>query len=309
LLCPGWVFAAAWPRRADISVDDTMSMDAKRMTAAGLLIAAVVAVYWPVLRRLVDAWTNDGNYSHGFLILPLAAYFAWERRDKLAAVTPKPSYLGLLLFAGSLFLLVAGTLGAELFTTRVSLVGVIAGAVLFLFGWPAMKILAFPIGFLFLMIPIPAIIFNQIAFPLQLFASRVGESAISGAGIPVLREGNVLILANTSLEVAEACSGIRSLVSLVTLGIVFAYFTDTRLWVRLAIVASTVPVAILANGARVAGTGLAAHWYGAAAAQGFFHEFSGWAVFVVAFAMILLIQRLILRVAPARAAQPAAAIV
>ncbi len=148
------------------------------------------------------------------------------------------------------------------------------------------------------MIPLPAIIFNQIAFPLQLFASRVGEFAIASAGIPVLREGNVLVLANTSLEVAEACSGIRSLVSLITLGIVFGYFTDRRGWVRTAIVASTIPVAIVANGARVAGTGMLAHWWGPDAAQGFFHEFSGWVVFIVAFAMILGIQRVILRVAP-----------
>src|SRR4030095_12009547 len=110
------------------------------------------------------------------------------------------------------------------------------------------------------MIPIPAIIFNQIAFPLQLFASRVGEAAISAAGIPVLREGNVLHLANTSLEVAEACSGIRSLVSLITLGLVYGYFMDPRPWVRILIVFSAIPVAIVANGARVAGTGMAAHW-------------------------------------------------
>jgi exosortase len=290
-------------------LDDTMPMDAKKLTAAAVLIAATALVFWPVMARLFDAWANDGNYSHGFLIVPLAAYFAWERRAKLAAITPKPSYLGLVVVVGSLFLLVAGTLGSEMFTTRVSLVGTIAGSVLYLYGWEAVRVLAFPIGFLLLMIPIPAIIFNQIAFPLQLFASRVGESAITTAGIPVLREGNVLILANTTLEVAEACSGIRSLVSLVTLGIVFAYFTDPRLWVRLLIVASTIPVGILANGARVAGTGMAAHWYGAEAAQGFFHEFSGWAVFVVAFVMILFIQRLILRMAPAATVRAADAAV
>jgi exosortase len=149
------------------------------------------------------------------------------------------------------------------------------------------------------MIPLPAIIFNQIAFPLQLLASRLGEFAIAAAGIPVLREGNVLILANTQLEVAEACSGIRSLISLLTLGIVYGYFTDKRAWVRTAIALSTIPVAIVANGARVAGTGILAHWWGPEAAEGFFHEFSGWVVFIVAFVMILGIQRLILRLAPA----------
>jgi exosortase len=136
--------------------------------------------------------------------------------------------------------------------------------------------------------------------PLQLLASKAGEFAISAAGIPVLREGNVLILANTTLEVAEACSGIRSLVSLITLGMVYGYFIDSRGWVRTAIVLSTIPVAILSNAFRVAGTGILASWWGADAAEGFFHEFSGWVVFVVAFLMILGIQKLIIALAPVK---------
>src|SRR5207237_6491746 len=140
-----------------------------------------------------------------------------------------------------------------------------------LLGWRHVRALAFPLSFLLLMIPIPAIIFNQIAFPLQLLASQFGESAMSLANVPVLREGNVIVLANTTLEVAEACSGIRSLVSLLTLAIVYGYFSDRRAGVRVAIALSAVPVAILANGLRVAGTGIAAHFYGAAAAAGFFH--------------------------------------
>jgi exosortase len=189
-------------------------------------------------------------------------------------------------------------MGSELFVARVSLIGALVGIVLFLYGWNHLKILVFPLAFLLLMVPIPAIIFNQIAFPLQLLASKFGEYCISAASIPVLREGNVLILANTTLEVAEACSGIRSLVSLVTLGIIFGYFTDPRWWVRALIVISAVPVAIVANGARVAGTGIAASYYGAAAAEGFFHEFSGWVIFVVAFVLILFVQRIILKFAP-----------
>ncbi|HEX5071199.1 MAG TPA: exosortase/archaeosortase family protein, partial [Vicinamibacterales bacterium] len=149
-------------------------------------------------------------------------------------------------------------------------------------------------------------IFNQIAFPLQLLASRLGEWAIATAGIPVVREGNVLHLAHQSLEVAEACSGIRSLVSLVTLGTVYAYFADSRTWVRWLIVLSAVPVAIIANGARVAGTGMASQWIGPEVAQGFLHEFAGWLVFLFAFVMILLIQQLIVKFAPRPAASPAA---
>ena len=199
----------------------------------------------------------------------------------------------------------AGTLGSELFTTRVSIVGTLIGVMLFLFGWARLRVLAFPIALLLLMIPIPAIIFNQIAFPLQIFASRVGATALEAANIPVLREGNVLILANTTLEVAEACSGIRSLVSLITLAIVFGYFSDPRPWVRTVITLSAVPIAVLTNGARVAGTGLAASRYGAAAAEGIIHEFAGVIVFVSAFALLALLQQLIGRFVPQQSSAPA----
>jgi exosortase len=294
------------------AMDSPMTLDVKKLSAAALILVGIAVVYWRVMGRLVEDWIVDGNYSHGWLIVPLAGYFVWERRAKLAATAIRSSWFGLVVLAGSMLVLLAGLYGSELFLTRVSLVGTAAGIVLYLFGWGHLRILAFPIGFLLLMIPLPAIVFNKIAFPLQLFASRVGEATISAANIPVLREGNVLVLANTQLEVAEACSGIRSLVSLLTLGIVYGYFSDSRTWVRCLIVASTIPIAILANGARVAGTGIAAHYFGPAAAEGFFHEFSGWALFVVAFVMMLIVQKIILRFAPAaptvHVQQPAAAV-
>jgi exosortase len=199
---------------------------------------------------------------------------------------------------GSIAVLLAGILGSELFLTRISIVGAVVGAVLFMFGWRHLRILSFPLAFLILMIPIPAILFNQIAFPLQLLASRFGETVMSAADVPVLREGNVLILANTTLEVAEACSGIRSLVSLLTLAIVLGYFSDKRLWVRSAVALSSIPVAVFTNGLRVAGTGIAAHRFGPAAAEGFIHEFSGWLVFVAAFGLTIVVQRIIAKVAP-----------
>lgn len=273
-------------------------MSGRSLGTTLLVLAGLGLVFWQVFVRLVDAWWVDGNYSHGFLIVPIALYFVWERRANLIAAAPKPSILGLVLILGGLAVLLAGLWGSELFLSRIALLPVIAGIVLFLFGWNHLRILAFPIAFLFLMIPIPAIIFNQIAFPLQLLASKTGEWAISAVGIPVLREGNLLHLAHTTLEVAEACSGIRSLVSLITLGVVYGYFIDPRSWVRMLIVASAIPVAILANGARVAGTGMAAQWIGPEAADGFFHEFSGWIVFLFAFAMILILQRVIAKIAP-----------
>ena len=278
-----------------------MTNDRKQRILAGALVAAgFAALYWTVLTKLVADWSADDNYSHGFLIVPIALYFAWERREQLRAAPVRPSGVGLAVVVMSILVLALGTLGAELFLTRISVIGTLVGTVLFLFGWQRLRILAFPLTFLLLMIPLPAIVFNQIAFPLQLLASRVGEFAIRSADIPVLREGNVLILANTSLEVAEACSGIRSLISLLTLGIVFGYFADGRFWFRTVVALSTIPVAIMANGARVAGTGIAAHRFGVWAAEGFFHEFSGWVVFVVAFALMLALQRILLRLAPPR---------
>ena len=273
-----------------------------------MLLAVVAAGAWlyaGVLQDLVRDWSQDDNYSHGFLIPPLAAYFVWERRGRLAQAVRRPSLWGLALVLASLGVLVAGILGVEFFLTRVSLIGVIAGSVLFLAGWSHLRILSFPLAFLLLMIPLPALIFNQIAFPLQLFASKFGTNVLQYCSVPVLREGNVIVLASTRLEVAEACSGIRSLISLLTLGIVFGYFTDKRLSVRTVIALSTIPIAIFANGLRVAGTGLAAHYYGPEAAEGFFHTFSGWLVFLVAFVMLFLVVQVVRRVAPAPAPAPA----
>ncbi len=276
-----------------------MNDSGKRIAAATALLLGLALVYWRVFAKLIYDWGHDDNYSHGFLIIPIALYFVWERRARLMALEIRPAWVGLVVFAGGIVVLIAGLLGAELFLSRISLLGVLGGAILFLFGWRHLQALIFPLAFLLLMIPLPAIIFNQIAFPLQLLASRAGEFAISSADIPVLREGNVLVLANTTLEVAEACSGIRSLISLLALGIVFGYFSDSRTWVRTLIAASTIPVAIISNGARVAGTGIAAHRWGPSVAEGFFHEFSGWVVFMVAFGLMLALQQLIVRLAPA----------
>lgn len=268
----------------------------RRVLVALAALGAVTAwVYAPIASSLVRQWASDDNYSHGFFVLPLAIYFAWERRAALGEAAARPSGFGLIVITGSLLLLVAGLLGAELFLTRVSLIGLIAGTVLFVWGTRHFRILAFPIAFLLLMVPLPAIVFNQIAFPLQLLASNVGETAIAAAGVPVLREGNVLQLPARTLEVAEACSGIRSLVSLTMLGIVLGYFTERRTPERIVLAVAALPIAILANATRVAGTGLASEWISPAAADGFFHTFSGWLMFVVAFGCLLLVQQAMAR--------------
>jgi exosortase len=278
------------------------------IAAAGLLAVSFCVLYWAVMVKLASDWVEDPNYSHGFFIVPLAVFFAWERRAALAAAPVRPTYAGLLVMAGAIGVLLAGLLGAELFLSRISMLGVIAGIILFLFGWRHLRLMAFPVAFLLLMIPIPAIIFNQIAFPLQLLASRFGETVLSAAHIPVLREGNVIILSNTSLEVAQACSGIRSLVSLLTLGIVYGHFVDRRASMRLLLAIATVPVAVLTNGIRVASTGIAAHYYGPEAAEGFLHESAGLIVFAAAFMILFALERLLRSLWPegGRAQTPAA---
>jgi exosortase len=261
-----------------------------------LVGATTLAVYFPVIASLVRQWSSDENYSHGFVVLPFALLFAWRSRRELAAAEPRPRALGMVVVVGSLLMFLAGQFGAELFLMRVSLLGVIVGTILFLWGPSHLRMLAFPLALLLLAIPLPSLVLNRIAFPLQLLASRAGETVVSAAGVPILREGNLLILPETTLEVVQACSGIRSLAALMTLGLILGKLAEPRRWARVALFVLTIPVAIVANAARVAGTGLSAAWIGPQAAEGFFHTFSGWLVFVVAFGALLGCAQLLRRV-------------
>jgi exosortase len=256
-----------------------------------LILACFAVLYRQIVLELVQDWMRDDNYSHGFLIVPIALYFAWERRHKFFKAERRPSFMGLLIIIPAV---IAAALDMHVFVNRIALWACILGALLFLQGWPRVKVMLLPVLFLLLMIPIPAIIFNPIAFPLQLLSSRFGEWTLATCQIPVLREGNVIQLANTSLEVAEACSGIRSLISLLTMAIVYGYFIESRVWIRVVLALASIPIAIAANACRVAGTGVASHYYGPEAAQGFFHTFSGWIVFIVAFMMLFIFHRILI---------------
>ena len=245
--------------------------------------------------RLVWQWANDEDYTHGFLILPLAAYFVWEKRARLAAMVPSPSLAGAGLLALGLLMLVVGTVGAELFVQRSSFIVVLAGLVWLILGPAFLRELLFPIAFLVFMVPLPAIVMNAVAFPLQLFAAQSATFCMQTAGIPVIREGNTIVLSNTTLEVVEACSGIRSLQALLALGAVYGYFTQRTVWKRWALIVLSIPIAIAANAIRVAGTGFLAHFIGPEAAQGFYHSFAGWMVFAVAFVLLLGVGALVSR--------------
>ncbi|HJP93264.1 MAG TPA: exosortase/archaeosortase family protein [Pyrinomonadaceae bacterium] len=304
-----------------------MSVPAAKKLWQGLAIGFAIAfAYATVLAKLVHDWWTDENYSHGLLIPFIIGYILWAHRDKLARVQARPSGLiGGAAIVFSLFALWAGVAGAELYTQRLSLVLLLAGLTVYFWGWSLLRLLLVPLSLLFLALPIPAIIFNKIAFPLQLFASRCAVWSMSLLGIPVLREGNIIELKplnsfdTKKLEVVEACSGIRSLMTLVTLAVVFAYFSHTPsnnsptsgkrfgwlkdywFWRALILIVSAVPIAILTNAFRVSGTGVLAHHYGTAVADGFFHSFSGWAIYIVAFILLFGIGMILDRFKPAPA--------
>ncbi len=257
-------------------------------------IVLICILYAPILKNLVLDWWTDPDYGHGFLVPLISAYVLWRQRAKWLSTEFKPSNFGFLVILGGIVLLLGGSLGAELFTSRVSLLVLIAGIVLFLAGWKRLRAVSFPLGFLILMIPIPVILYNQITFPLQLLASRVATSWLELVQVPVLRDGNVLILPNYSLEVVEACSGVRSLMTLITLAVAYGYLVEKRRWVRYVLAFLMIPIAIVSNAFRITGTGVLTYHFGPVAAEGFFHEFSGWIIFLAAL-VLMFVSHLILR--------------
>lgn len=249
----------------------------------GLLVVA----YFPILRLLVWQWSTDEDVGHGFFVPVVAGFIAWQRREELLKIKLKPSAWGAALIVWSILQSYVGTLGAELFLQRTSFLIGLVGVLLLTGGVEFVKALAFPLLLLPFMIPIPAVIYNQITFPLQLFASSVAETVLNFFNIPVLRDGNVLELASGErLNVAEACSGIRSLLSLTFLSLVYAYFFDKHVWMRWVLLIGTVPIAILANAGRVTITGMIAD-VKPELAHGFFHSLEGWIIFLIAFMMLL----------------------
>jgi exosortase len=255
-------------------------------------------LYWTTLLGLVTQWWKDPNFSHGFFVPLFSAYIVWQEKDRRARILRQPSWSGLIPIVVGLGVLIVGRMGAELFLDRSSLLLVLAGVIIVFAGWNLFRALFFPWAFLALMIPIPTLIFNQITFPLQLLASQVAAAVLPLLGVPVLREGNVINLPAMPLEVAEACSGIRSLMSLLTLAIIYGYFLEKRVWVRWLLAVAAVPITVLANDVRIIGTGLLVQYWSPDAAEGYFHASWGWLVFVVSLAMLYALHALVRMVFP-----------
>ena len=249
-------------------------------------VLVTVAAYGPVLWAMGADWAHDENYSHGFLVPFVSGYFLWLHRRRLAEVAWRPSWLGLGVLLIGLAALVLGEIGAEQFTMRVSFLIVIGGGILFLVGMPALRRVAFPYAYLFFMVPLPYIVYDSIAFPLKLTAAGVATAVVLLMGIPIYSEGNVIYLESTTLQVADACSGIRSLMSLLALAAAFAYLTQRGKLARWILTLAAIPIAIFTNMVRIVGTAFLTQHYGVEAAMGFFHEFAGLVVFGTALAML-----------------------
>lgn len=251
----------------------------------------VVIVYHRVLAGLVITWWGNSDFSHGFLVPVFAAYLVWVKRKSLSSNGAAPSWSGIAVVALGLIVLLVGVYGAVVFLSRASLVIVFAGLVISFGGWRMLKELRFALLVLFLAIPLPTIVFNQIALPLQILASRLASDLLPLFGVPVLRQGNIIQLAALKLEVVEACSGIRSLVSLFTLSVFYGYFLEKTFVCRAVLALASIPIAIAANAVRIFGTGLCVQYWDPAKALGFFHEFSGWVMFLVSLGSLFIVHR------------------
>jgi exosortase len=253
----------------------------------------ILVCYAPAVRSLAGDWMNDDNMGHGFFVPVVVAYILWQEKDELKKIRPQTNWWGLLLVLLGAAQSLVGTLGVELFLSRSALILTVTGAVWFLGGTTLLKKTAFPLFLLCFMVPLPTLVFNSITFPLQILASQLAAAALPILDIPVLREGNVLKLPNMDLSVVEACSGIRSLLSLTFLSLVYGYFFEKKVWIRVAVLIATVPIAIFANASRVTITGILSQ-INPELAKGFFHESTGWIIFMMALGFLLLFHRAVL---------------
>src|SRR5882757_3755114 len=260
----------------------------------------LVVLYYRVAIKLVYDWYTIPDYSHGFLVPFFAAFLIWDKRTVLGAIPIKQTWSGIALVVFSIMVLILGVYGVELFTARMSFIFLITGLIATFFGWAMVRELRFPLLVLILAIPFPAILFNRITFPLQLLASRIASDILPWLGVPTLHEGNVIELPVMKLEVAEACSGIRSLMSLFTLAVFYGYFLEKTTKRRVILALASIPIAVTANVARIVGTGLCVQYWDPNKALGFFHEFSGWVMFLVSLSCLYLVHRIMQLIAPAK---------
>jgi exosortase len=257
------------------------------------LIVLLVALYWETVYALASQWWNDPDYSHGFFVPTFSLFLIYRQRHNLKMQIPRGSWSGLLLLLMGIAALLLGHIGAEYFLTRSSLIIVIAGLVLLHLGFAIFRALAFPLAYLIFMVPLPAIIYNAVAFPLRGVAAQMATWFLHVLGVPVLLQGNIIQLSKLSLDVVEACSGIRSLMSLVALAAAWSYLSLKSWWARSIMILSAVPIAIGANVVRLVVSAIMGEYFGFGYAEGFGHTFFGLLVFLVAVMGLFLVSFLL----------------
>ena len=244
------------------------------------LIILVALLFCPAIAKLVKMWGTNDDYSHGFFVIPISFYMVWQRREKLRNLNFQPSWMGLpVLIVGSVSYLIASITKFHSLT-HLAMPIVILGLLLFFGGWRLVIELSLPLLFLFFMFPIPSSYYVQITNQLKLVVTKISEESINLMRIPVYREGNILFLASTQLEVTEACSGIRSMYSFLMLSCLFSLFS-VRLSPKIVLIISAVPLAMAVNIIRIIVTAVLANFFGEEIAQGFFHQFSGMILFIL----------------------------
>ncbi len=268
--------------------------------AWAVVLGLLVWVYAPHVAGMVANWWRDPNYSHGFLVPLISAYLIWRQRKELAETVKKPNYLGLAVVVAGLLVLVLGQLAHEFYLRRISLIPVMWGLVLLAWGWRVARRLIFAFAYLILMVPLPYLLYDAVAFPLRLVAAKIAAWGIRLFGIPVFLEGNVIHLPNLVMNVVDACSGIRSLISLLAVGVILAYLILPNRWVKVLVVILVPPVAVLTNALRVTLAGVLSQWVGPETLEGVMHDFVGWLVFMAGFVLLLLITLLLKKVSPPR---------
>jgi len=258
----------------------------------GILLVLFAWLYAPVASMMVVQCWQDPNYTYGLFVPVFSLFLLWQDRARLTQLQLNPSWSGVVILLFALFALVIGTVGSGFFLTRISLLLVISGVVVSLAGWKYLRAICFPLAFLILLLPSSSVI-SQITFPLQIIASKTASVLVRVAGISVVREGNILLLPTARLQVAEACSGIQSLFSLLTLAIIYGCMVESRIRTRILLAFAAIPISVAANALRIAVAAIVLQRWGTERAQGGFHTFSGWLVFMGALAMLFLFERIL----------------
>ena len=259
-----------------------------------VLAIAVLWFYWPVLANLFIGLATSEDYSYGLLLPLVCGYLIYLKWPQIRSLLWNPSPLGLLFIAAGFSLYIVGELGAEFYVPRLSFLVVVTGLVFLMGGWQLVRLLLFPLFLLVIMVPLPEFVMKRLTLPLQLISSGLATAMLQVVGIPAFRQGNVIDLGVRQMQVVEACSGLRYILSLLALGVIFCYFFQRRLWKIVLLLIVLIPSAIVANALRVMGMGI----WPALQQPGFWHAFSGWLIFVFCMAILGLINWIFNKIQP-----------